>query len=86
MSKLAVQFQIKMKNSKPFISIKIVYNDKKVKLISSHSRRRIFRFIEATNFQECVVWLSVNYGPGESNKGLYKTKDELVSALKVFLE
>lgn len=75
-----------MKNNKPFISIKIINNDKKVKLISSHSRRRIFRFIEANNFQNCVVWVTVNYSPRYSNRAMYTTKPDLIYALKVFLE
>lgn len=75
-----------MKNNKPFISIKIISKDKKVKQVSSRKTRRIFHFIEANNFQDCNIWLSVIYGPGESNKGLYRNKTDLVKALKAFLE
>lgn len=75
-----------MKNNKPYISIKIISKDKKVKQVSSRKTRRIFHFIEAGDFQNCVIWLSVIYGPRESNKGLYKNKTDLVYALKTFLE
>ncbi len=75
-----------MKNNKPYISIKIVYKDKKVKQVSTRKTRRIFSFIKANDFQNCVIWLSVMYGLGEFNKGLYKSKTDLIRALKAFLE
>ena len=75
-----------MKNNKPYISIKIIYGDKKVKGISTRKTRKIFHFTEANNFQNCVIWLSVKYGTGEFNKGIYKNKTDLISALKAFLE
>lgn len=75
-----------MKNNKPLISLKITHQDKKVKQVSSRKTRRIFHFIEANYFQNCTVWLSVHYGSRESNNGIYKTKTDLINALKAFLE
>lgn len=75
-----------MKKNKPCISIKVVTKDGKVKSISSRKRGRINRFIEANNFKDCVAKVSVKYGPGMFNQGTYKTKDNLVYALKTFLD
>ena len=75
-----------MKNIKPYILIKIISNSKKVKSISSHKRGRINRFIKANNFENCVVKISVKYGPGLFNKGVYETKEDLISAMNAFLE
>lgn len=77
---------MKMKNNQLYISIKIVSKDGETKKIGSKKRRRIFNFIKINNFQDCVVKVSVKYGPGFYNKGIYKTKADLISALKIFLE
>ena len=75
-----------MKNNKPYISIKIIFQDGKVRRVASRKIRRIFHFIEANNFQNCVVKVSVIYGQGIYNKGIYKNKQDLIYALKIFLE
>lgn len=75
-----------MKKNKPRISIKIVSQDKKVKSISSRKIRKINRFIKANNFANCVLKVSIKYGPKLFNKGTYLTKDDLVKALEAFLE
>lgn len=75
-----------MKNNKPRISIKVVFQNKNVKVIASRKIRRINRFIQANNFQNCVAKLTVTYGVGLYNKGEYNNKKDLIYALKVFLE
>jgi hypothetical protein len=75
-----------MKKNKPYISIKAVYPNGKVKRIASRKTRRIFRFIEANIFQDCVIRVSVVYSPGFYNKGVYESQKDLTYALKVFLE
>lgn len=75
-----------MKNNKPYVAIKIIAISGKVKSIATRKTRRIFHFIEANNFQNCVVKVSVLYGSGFSNKGVYKTKEDFIYALKAFLE
>lgn len=75
-----------MKNNQPYISIKIVPNSGKEISVASWKRRRINHFIEANNFSDCVVKVSVKYGPGAFNKGLYKTKEDFILALEAFLE
>lgn len=75
-----------MKNNKPYVAIKIIAIDGKVKSIASRKIRKIMKFIKANNFQNCVIKVAVIYGPGFSNKGVYKTKENFVCALKAFLE
>jgi len=75
-----------MKNNKPFISIKIVSKDGETKKVGSKKRRRVFNFIKANDFQNCTVKVSVRYGPGFYNKGTYQNKQDLIHALKTFLE
>jgi len=75
-----------MRNNKPRVSIKIIFKQGVVKRVASRKIRRINHFIEANNFENCVVEVSVAYGSGFYNKGVYKTKIDLVFALKAFLE
>jgi pyruvate-formate lyase-activating enzyme len=75
-----------MKNNKPLISLKVISKDGRVKRVASRKTRRIFHFIEAVDFQNYVVKVSVVYSPGFSNKGVYKTKADFIYALKAFLE
>jgi len=75
-----------MKKIKPHIIIEIISQDKKVKGVASKKMRRINRFIEANYFQDCATKLSVKYAHGVYNKGIYKNKEDLIYALKVFLE
>lgn len=72
--------------NKPHISIKIIFNSKMVKSIASRKIRRINKFIEANNFQNCLYKLRVTYKKGIANWGIYKTKNELIIVLKDFLE
>jgi hypothetical protein len=70
-------------------SILLKIFSKKGKLIDrvgSHKSKRIFNFIEAGDFKDCVFDLSVKYSSGGSNRGVYKSKRELRFALKAFLE
>ena len=79
-----------MKNThtkSPLILLKI-FNDKG-KLIDragGRKSKRIFRFFEAGNFQNCVFKVSVRYNNGWQNEGIYESKKELYFALKCFLE
>lgn len=75
-----------MKNNKPNISIKIIFGDGKVKRVNSKKRRRIFNFVQANNFQNCLFEVNVAYGKGFHNKGIYKTKEDSINALKIFME
>ncbi len=72
--------------NKPNISIKIISNSKVVKSIASRKIRRINKFIEANNFQNCLYKVRVTYEKGLVNCGEYKTKPELIYALKIFLD
>lgn len=72
--------------NKPNVSIKIISNSKMVKSIASRKMRRINKFIEANNFQNCLYKVRVTYQKGVINCGDYKTKSELLYALKSFLE
>ena len=72
--------------NKPNVSIKIIFNSKIVKSIASRKMRRINKFIEANNFQNCLYKVRVTYQKGITNCGDYKTKSELLYALKSFLE
>jgi len=72
--------------NKPNVSIKIISNSKMVKSIASRKMRRINKFIEANNFQNCLYKVRVTYQKGVTNCGDYKTKSELFYALKSFLE
>lgn len=72
--------------NKPNVSIKIISNSKMVKSIASRKIRRINKFIEANNFQNCLYKVRVTYQKGVTNCGDYKTKSELLYALKSFLE
>ena len=75
-----------MKNNRPYISLKVVSKDGKVKKVGGKKIRRINKFIEANNFQDCVVNLSVTYQKGYRNWGVYETKEDMVNALMDFLE
>lgn len=72
--------------NKPNVSIKIISNHKEVKRVASRKMRRINKFIEANNFQNCLYKVRVTYQKGLANWGEYKTKSELLYALKIFLE
>lgn len=75
-----------MKNNQPYISLKVIPQHGKVISVASRKTRRIYYFVEANNFQDCVFKLSVRYGPGIYNKGGYKTKEDFILSLKAFLE
>ena len=74
-------------NIKCFILLKIFSkNGKLIHRVCSHKSKRIFSFVEAGKFKDCIFEVSVNYSSGGSNKGVYQSKKELKSALKAFLE
>lgn len=71
----------------PLIFLKII--NEKGKLIhrrATHKTRRIYSILEADNFLNCVFTISVKYPNGGKNEGEYKSKKELISVLKAFLE
>jgi len=72
--------------NKPKISIKVANKDGKVKRVSSNKRRRIYRFLKANNFLNCLIEVCVTYGAGITNKGVYKNQTDSINALKAFLE
>lgn len=72
--------------SKPNISIKIIPKSKEVKRVVSRKTKRIYHFLKANKFKDCEFEVCVTYRRKETNKGKYKTKDELIHALRIFLE
>lgn len=73
--------------NKPLISLKIVgKNGQKVRTFVTRKTKRIYSFLKAGNFKECVFRLTVRYGNSSTNEGRYKTKDDLIYALKAFTE
>lgn len=48
--------------------------------------RRINKFIEANNFQNCLFNVCVTYAKGITNRGVYKTSKEAIGAINDFLE
>lgn len=75
-----------MKMNKPKILIKIIFEDGRVKSVGSKKRRKIFHFFKANNFQNCLIKISVDYGNGFFNKGVYNNKIDSINALRIFLE
>ncbi len=79
-----------MKKIKAKISIKIVSNSKVVKSISTRKTRRIFHFIKAEDFQNCLYKLHVSYWNGKvyegNSQGIYNNKKDLINALEAFLD
>lgn len=75
-----------MKNKKPYVSLKIIPQDGKVISVASRKTRRIFYIVKANNSQNCIFKVSVRYGPGIYNKGIYQTKEYTVFVLEAFLE
>jgi len=75
-----------MKMNQPSISIKIIFQDGKVKRVNSKKRRRIFHFVKANNFSDCQIKVCVTYEKGYYNKGIYKNITDSLYALKIFLE
>lgn len=79
-----------MKNTNinlPLILLRIINN--KGKLIHckvTRKTRRIYSTLEADNFLNCLFIVSVKYPDGGKNQGEYKSKKELITALKAFLE
>ena len=71
----------------PYILLKILNrNGKMVQKTASRATKSIFSFLEAGKFQDCVFYLCVTYRKDFQNAGIYKTKKELVYALKAFTE
>lgn len=71
---------------KPNISLKITDSSKKVKRVVTRKSRRIYQLLKANNFQNCVFDVCVTYQKGVTNRGTYTTKEDLIYALKAFLE
>jgi len=73
--------------SKPYISLKIISKRGAVlHKIGSRKTRRVFHFIQANRFSNCLFCVKVNYGKGFTNEGEYKTKKDLLLTLRVFLK
>lgn len=77
-----------MANNSPYISLSVIdQGGKTIKRLGSHKSRRIFRFIQTTNFYNTTFDLCVTYPNHQpSNCGTYTEKNELAKALKAFLE
>ena len=72
--------------TKPKISIKIIKKSKVVNRITSRKAKRIYYFLKANKFQDCLFDVRVAYQKEVINEGVYQTKHDLFCALKVFLE
>lgn len=78
-------------------TFKVIKNDKMIEKCQTHSIRRFMNHLRTINWQKrgLKVYLRVNYGKYEDNfgkkatfynDGLYKTKEDLWLAFKVFTE
>lgn len=72
---------------KPLISLEIVNKDgQRVDMLTTRKIQRIYLFFKADKNKDCLYKLSVRYGQGFKNEGDYKTKQDLIYALKAFME
>jgi len=72
---------------KPLIKLKIVNkNGQKVRMAVTRKIRRIHSFLKADKSRVCLYKLSVRYDGDFKNEGNYATKEDLIFALKTFLE
>ena len=72
---------------KPLISLEIVNkNGQRVDMLTTRKIQRIYLFFKADKNKDCIYKLSVRYGQGFKNEGDYETKQDLVYALKAFME
>ena len=72
---------------KPLISLQIVNKDgQRVDMLTTRKIQRIYLFFKADKNKDCIYKLSVRYGQGFKNEGDYETKQDLVYALKAFME
>jgi hypothetical protein len=72
--------------TEPKILLKIIDSHGKVKRVSTRKPRRIYCFLKANSFQDCLFNLRVIYKNDIENEGVYQTKGELTNTLKDFLE
>lgn len=72
--------------TEPKILLKIIERNGEVKTVSTRKPRRIYRILKPDNFKDCQFNLRVIYSKRIGNEGNYKTKEELINALKDFLE
>lgn len=72
--------------NKPYILLKILRNGKIAQKTASRATKSIFHFLEAGKFKDCVFYLCVTYRKDFQNEGTYKTKKDLIHALKAFIE
>jgi len=73
--------------NKPKIKVKIIKNNEVVKSITSRKLKRIYSFLKADKFQNCLFYVCVTYQKGVINESAdYQTKNELIYTMKVFLE
>lgn len=71
----------------PLISLKTVdENGKKIRMVVTRKIRRIYSFLKADKTRVCIYKLSVRYGVGYKNQGVYKSNRETIQALKAFTE
>lgn len=76
-----------MKNNKaPSISIKVLKNNYLVKQVRSRKTKRIYHFIQAEKYSNCLFRVNVDYGNRCTNSGDYLSKKDLILALKAFTE
>jgi hypothetical protein len=74
-----------MNNS--LISLKIVNKEgKKVRMVVTRKVRRIYSFLKADKYKNCLYKLSVRYGKDSKNEGVYETKNDLKDALQAFTD
>lgn len=72
--------------NKPKITIKVINKNGKAKRVVSRKRRRIFQFLKANNFQNCLMEVKVTDKDGYFNEGIYNNTRDTINALKDFLE
>ena len=72
---------------KPLISLKIIgKNNEKVRSFATRKPKRIYAFLKAGKVKDCMFIVTVQYPNGSTNAGVYQTTQELIHALKAFLE
>jgi len=70
-----------------FISLKVINNQNEmIDKIGSRKTKRIYHFIQAGKFKDCLFKLKVNYNGSYKNEGQYKAKKDLIRVLKAFTE
>lgn len=74
-------------NKKPFITLKVLnYYGEVIAKVRTSKKRRVYLFLQARRFKDCLFDLCVRYSRDYKNEGNYNTKEDLVFALRAFTD